>query len=111
MKKTDIMKLDYLQTKIIPYIAVKWYDIGLELEIPGGKLEVIKNERDHCGERCFEMLQIWLDRGPNVKESEIPNWKNMCDAMRANDLNARAEELEKLILKEYNYPPKVFTKV
>jgi len=95
MKENDITKLNsgYLQIKITPYIAVRWYDIGLELEIPDGRLQLIRNECDHCDERCSEMLQIWLDRGPNVKEeSKIPNWKNMNNAMCANYLNAWAEE-------------------
>ena len=73
---TNILELNHLQTKIIPEIAVKWYEIGLELNIPVGKLEAIKNERDHCGARCFEMLQMWFNRGTNVKqESERPTWK------------------------------------
>ena len=57
MEVTNILELSYLQTKIIPEIAVKWYEISLELNIPVGKMEAIKNERDHCGAWCFEMLQ------------------------------------------------------
>ena len=103
MKKpnSNILELGYLQAKIVPEIAVKWYEIGLELDIPAGKLEAIKNERDHCGARCFEMLQMWFHRGENVKESERPSWKNMDKAMRAVDLNFRADNLKKLILEKY----------
>ena len=102
MKVTNILELSYLQTKVIPEIAVKWYEIGLELQIPLGKLEAIKNERDHCGARCFEMLQTWFLRGNKVKkESERPTWKNMYNAMCAIDLNFRAKNLKTLILKTY----------
>ena len=103
MKKpnSNILELGYLQAKIVPEIAVKWYEIGLELDIPASKLNTIKNETDHCDARCFEMLQMWLNRGENAEEFERPSWKNMEKAMRAVELNFRADNLKKLILEEY----------
>lgn len=95
-----------MQAHVITEIALEWYEIGLELEIPVGTLNMIKNERDHSGASCLEMLQMWFNRGQNVsKPSESLNWKNMYDAMRAPgiELNHRAEEFKKSVLKEYGY--------
>ena len=71
MKVKNILEPSHWQTKIIPEIAVKWFEIGLELDIPAGNLTAIKNEPDHSGARCMEMLQMWFNRGIDVKkESE-----------------------------------------
>lgn len=99
----DILEQRYLQTKIIPEIAVRWFEIGLELDIPHGKLEMIKKETDYSGACCLDMLMQWFNRGKNVeKESERPIWKNMYDAMCAIDLNFRAGEFKDSVLKDIN---------
>ena len=99
----DILEQRYLQTKIIPEIAVRWFEIGLELDIPHGKLEIIKTESDYSGACCLDMLRLWFNRGKNVeKESERPIWKNIYNAMCAIDINFRAEELRDLLLKDIN---------
>ena len=99
----DILEQRYLQTKIIPEIAVRWFEIGLELDIPNGTLEIIKTESDYSGACCLDMLRLWFNRGKNVeKESERPIWKNMYNAMCAIDINFRAEKLRDLLLKDIN---------
>ena len=103
-KKIDITEKTYLLTQVIPNIAVDWQTIGLELDVPHEKLTLIRNEFDHVSAQCYEMLEIWFKRGETEKQSECLNWKNMYDAMRALDLNARAEELKILVLKEYEDP-------
>jgi len=97
----NILEYDYLQAKIIPEIAVKWFEIGLELNIPARQLQNIKDNPDPSGACCLDMLQQWLDRGNVEKESNHPIWKNMCDAMCAVDLNARAADLKELILRTF----------
>ena len=62
----DILDQGYLQTKIIPEIAVKWFEIGLELDIPHGKLDIIRMETDYSGACCLDMLRLWFNRGKNV---------------------------------------------
>ena len=98
MKTVDILEQRYLQTKVIPEIAVKWFDIGVELGIPHGKLQMIKAESDISGACCLDMLGQWFNRGKNVQESERPIWKNMYDAMNAIDIKFRAEKLKDLLL-------------
>ena len=95
----NILEHHYLQTKIIPEIAVKWHEIGLELNIPAGKLGIIKNNPDPSGACCLDMLQLWFNRGNVQQESNRPTWKNMYDAMCAIDLSARAADLKESILR------------
>ena len=94
----DILEQRYLQTKVIPEIASKWFEIGMVLDIPHGKLQTIKDESDFSGACCLDMLGQWFNRGKNVQESECPIWKNMYDAMYAIGLKFRAKELKDSLL-------------
>ena len=39
---------------------VKWYNIGLELDIDPGTLDTIKNDNDNSDDRFRAMLKTWL---------------------------------------------------
>ena len=93
----DIVNHKYLNEKVIPRIAVKWYDVGIQLNIPSYKLDNIRNETDHITQRCLQMLQMWLQRSSNVEKSRCPTWENMYNAMIAVELIAAAETLKKEI--------------
>ena len=93
----DIVNLKYLNEKVIPRIAVKWYDIGIQLNIPSFKLDNIRNETDHVTQRCLQMLQMWLQRSSNAEKSRRPTWDNMYTAMIAIELIAAADTLKKEI--------------
>ena len=93
----NIVDLKYLNEKVIPRIAVKWYDIGMQLKIPSYKLDNIRNETDHITQRCLQMLQMWLQRSSNAEKSHRPTWENMYNAMIAIELIAAAETLKKEI--------------
>ena len=93
-KGIDIVDYKYLQEIVIPRVAAKWYQIGLQLKIKSFRLDNIKRETDHITEQCLDMLGMWLQRGTSVEESYRPTWGNMHKAMIAIDLTAAAERLE-----------------
>ena len=91
----DIVSYTYLEEKVIPEfeVALKWYDIGIKLNIPKF---ILNNIRDQTiTHRCSDMLQMWLQRPFNVEESRRPTWENMYKAMIAEGMNLPAEELKK----------------
>ena len=96
---TDILNYKYLDEKVIPRVAVKWNEIGIQLNIPSFRLDNIRQETDHVSQRCQEMLQMWLQRGSSVQESHRPTWENLYKAMIAIELIAPAERLKERVLK------------
>ena len=93
-KGINIVGYKYLQEMVIPRVAVRWFQIGLQLKIKSFTLDNIKIETDRITEQCLDMLGIWLQRGTSVKESHRPTWGNMHKAMIAIELIAAAERLE-----------------
>ena len=97
----DIVDYKYLNGRVAPRVATKWYQIGLKLDIDSFKLDNIRREIDRTTEQCLEMLSEWFSRSSEEAESFRPTWENMLKAMTALDLNAGAERLkEKLVLEE-----------
>ena len=70
-------------------VSAKWYDIGLQLGVSVGRLEIIK---EYSGsERLRETLITWLKTYPPP-----PMWSNIVDALRSNVVSESklAAELE-----------------
>ena len=100
-KGTDIVADKYLDKTVKPRVAVKWYQIGLKLNMESFKLDNIRRVTDRITEQCLEMLSEWLNRSSKEPESFRPTWENMHNAMTALNLNAGAERLEeKLVLED-----------
>ena len=98
---TDIVGYNYLDGTVKPKVAVKWYQLGLKLNMKSFKLDNIRRVTDRITEQCLEMLSEWLNRGSKEPESFRPTWENMHKAMTALDLIAGAERLkEKLVLED-----------
>ena len=97
--KIAILNYEYLNKNVIPRIAVEWYDIGIELNIPRYRLDNIKtgNQHHHHIHQCLQMLQMWLQRSSSVEKSRRPTWENMYNAMVAVELTKAAETLKKEI--------------
>lgn len=63
-------------------IRVKWYDIGLQLEVDVGTLESIKSCYADPSECLREMLKEWLK-----SISPPPTWTLLASALRASPVN------------------------
>jgi len=94
-EKDDILSTDYLERIVTPRIANKWYDVGLELDIPDYQLDDIKHLTDPCGEKCKDLLKMWLKRKTDAKQTKFnPTWRNMYIAMCALDMIKAAEDMK-----------------
>ena len=87
-----------LQRHVIPYVATKWYRLGVELfdEREEHKLDTIKidhkNDADEC---CFEMFHTWQQTNTNA------TWSRIVEALESPGINlpSVAADLKKLISK------------
>ncbi len=72
-------------------IRVKWYDIGLELDVAVGTLESIKSSYHDPKDCLREMLKEWLK-----SISPPPTWKRLATALRSSAVNEKslAQKLE-----------------
>lgn len=74
-------------------IRERWYDIGIELNIDIGELDIIRQKHDDPGDCLLEMIKIWL----RSISPQQPSWKILAEALGGSILNelALAEEGEK----------------
>ena len=74
---------------LLHQIRKRWYDIGIELNIDVGELDIIRQKHDDPGDCLLEMIKIWLR-----SISPQPTWKLLAEALRGSILNevAIAEE-------------------
>ena len=89
----------YLDCKVVPVIASDWCDVGLELGIPLDKLKNMKHFSNPTGNKCKEMLKMWISRrldDPN--KSRRPTWRNLINSMEALDMMRGAEELKEELM-------------
>ena len=83
-----------LQRYVIPNVATKWYELGVELldEKEECNLNIIES---NCGKdvkkSCLEMFRLWLSTNPDA------SWWQIMEALKSPgvDLSSVAVELEK----------------
>ena len=74
-------------------MAPSYYDIGLQLDVPEAKLNLIRDD-DHnfqgLKEKCRNMLEVWLESDTSA------TWKKLCDALQEVKKCVLAEKLKNL---------------
>lgn len=61
---------------------IKWFDLGIELDLPEDKLRVIQKDNPSDVEKCFtEMISTWL------KETPEKSWSAIIKALKAPAVN------------------------
>ena len=97
---SDRPALKYLNRYVVPAIAPKWYDVGLELmDIQDEKeLNVIRVEQSISDdkERAIKMLTVWRDKKIDASWNDILKVLKICNI----GLNSTAFEIERLLLPE-----------
>ena len=64
-------------------VRLKWYDIGIELEVEDEELDEIKsNYKDHHGHCLRDMIKARL----RFKDNPL-TWSHIADALRAKAIN------------------------
>ena len=68
----------------------KWFDIGLQLEVPSFQLKIIKTDTTGAVERLQAMVDYWLNN------ATVPSWRALVDALKAPAVGESwlAKELE-----------------
>ena len=90
-----------LQRHVIPHVATKWYQLGVELfdEQEEHKLKIVasdhKNDVTNC---CYEMFRMWLETHANT------TWSQIVEALNSPgvELVQVAAELKKSFIGKYN---------
>ena len=68
--------------------TIKWYHLGLQLDISSHDLDIIEHDTSGVEDRLKQMFQKWL------KVCEKPSWRLMVNALRTIDEKALANKLE-----------------
>ena len=71
---------DFATVRRLVYPArTKWYDIGLELELPVDTLDAIERSRGDDGDHLRDILKCWLKR-----DAPTPTSKALVDALKSS---------------------------
>ena len=75
---------------MIPHVATKWFELGLELKIMDNELKVIEGCNYDDKKSCRIMFRTWLDTNSNA------NWCQIVKALKSRGvgLNSAAHLLE-----------------
>ena len=88
-----------IRNELSEVAAAKWYQLGVQLEIPLATLSTIESDYPHDAQRCMtEILNWWLHNAPEC------SWEKLTEAVEAmGGYRAVVERLRK--------PPKVCTNI
>ena len=86
-----------LNKHVIPLVATRWYDLGLELLETKHERELDTIEKDSKVEGtktcCRKMLSKWLE-----SQSDSASWDQLIQAVKNIELNNVANDIEQLLL-------------
>ena len=76
LKPTEV----YLSRLFIEGYAIKWREIGLELNLTSAELDNIQVDYPRVKERCRTMLNVWLQRDAEA------SWGKLLNAIQNADI-------------------------
>ena len=86
-----------LNKHVIPLVATRWYDLGLELLETKHERELDTIEKDSKVEGmktcCRKMFSKWLET-----QSDSSSWDQLIQAVKNIELNNVANDIEQLLL-------------
>ena len=90
-----------LNKHVIPLVATRWYDLGLELLETKHERELDTIEKDNKAEGaktcCRKMFSKWLET-----QSDNASWDQLIQAVKNIEVNNVASDIEQLLLqREY----------
>ena len=84
-----------LNKHVIPLVATRWYDLGLELletKYAMTKLEIIQaDNRNDVSKCCTQMFKKWLETQTDA------SWSQLVQAVKSIELNDVAASIEQFI--------------
>ena len=85
-----------LNKHVIPLVATRWYDLGLELleTKHERELEIIEtNHSNDAAKCCRKMFSKWLE-----SQCDSASWDQLIQAVKNIELNNVANDIEQLLL-------------
>ena len=72
-------------------VCHKWYNIGVQLEVPTFQLRNIEKKSSESMEQLRDTLDYWMNNDPS------PSWRHLVDALKAPSVgeNRLAREIKK----------------
>ena len=89
-----------LNNLVIPLVATRWYDLGLELleTQHERELEIIEENNNEVKKCCRKMFSKWLET-----QSDNASWDQLVQTVKNIKLNDVASDIEQLLLQgEYD---------
>ena len=74
-------------------VCPKWYNIGVQLEVPTFQLKIIERKTNDSMDQLRDTLDFWMSNEPS------PSWKHLVDALKAPSVGEN--RLAKAIKQEY----------
>ena len=68
----------------LPYFT-KWRELGLNLGLIPGQLDVIEVNYRLAGDRLYQVLLEWLKKNYNQDKHGPPTWSNLANALKQID--------------------------
>ena len=67
-----------IQNELREMTAAKWYQLGVQLEIPPTTLNTIESDHSHDAQCCMtEVINMWLQNAPEC------SWEKLAEAVEA----------------------------
>ena len=87
-----------LNKHVVPLVAARWYDLGLELLETRCERELDIIEKDNNGAKtcCRRMFSKWLET-----QSDSASWGQLIEAVAIIKLNDVVTDIEQLLQGEY----------
>ena len=100
MLGNDCPSLKDLNNFVVPYVANKWYRLGIQLfaEDAKQKLDSLRAEMRNMEDSCTEMFSEWLESDPK------PSWKKVIVALQSRSVNSPnlAQDIDKKLQRVRN---------
>ena len=74
----------------------KWYNIGVQLEVPTFQLKIIEKKTNDSMDQLRDTLDCWMSNEPS------PSWKHLVDALKSPSVGEN--RLAKAIEEQYCDP-------
>jgi len=83
---------------VVPHVAIKWYELGIELFDEKDRVKLLEIKKIHSNnlqQCCLEMFQLWLSIYSDGK------WYKIVEALKSPGIQliTEADEIEKNIKK------------
>lgn len=78
---------------VVPRIAARWYDLGVQLGFKGFRLDTIRSNYGNVEDHCRELFNAWLN-GERFSGDLPRTWASLMEAVERVGGSEVTEEIE-----------------